>query len=241
MLPVLARRGRMQVQLAEAAAERLVLLVRRAPGRGRRSPGSSISASWISWNAWLPSGRARSTPKISAPMQGVSLRTSIVWYPIGVFLTFCRKPTREDDHERHSCPARRDARSTRPVCRASSPRRSSNIAASWCPNRAPFAKRRTASPPSWRTSAGAIIAERNGAIVGCVMVKLMEDDLYLGRLSVLPDGARPGHRPPPDRGGRGRGAPPRAGGRAAGRAHRADREPAPVHLARLCRDLARGA
>jgi len=34
--------------------------------------------------------------------------------------------------------------------------------------------------------AGAIIAERNGAVVGCVMVKLLEDDLYLGRLAVVP-------------------------------------------------------
>ncbi|WP_422002818.1 GNAT family N-acetyltransferase [Reyranella sp.] len=33
---------------------------------------------------------------------------------------------------------------------------------------------------------GAIVAERNGRIVGCVMVKLMEGDLYLGRLSVVP-------------------------------------------------------
>ncbi|MFO1159711.1 MAG: GNAT family N-acetyltransferase [Reyranellaceae bacterium] len=33
---------------------------------------------------------------------------------------------------------------------------------------------------------GAIIAERNGAVVGCVMVKPMENDLYFGRLSVLP-------------------------------------------------------
>ena len=32
----------------------------------------------------------------------------------------------------------------------------------------------------------AIVAERNGVLVGCVMLKLMEDDLYLGRLSVLP-------------------------------------------------------
>jgi ribosomal protein S18 acetylase RimI-like enzyme len=34
---------------------------------------------------------------------------------------------------------------------------------------------------------GAIVAERNGKMLGCVMVKLMEDDLYFGRLSVLPD------------------------------------------------------
>src|SRR5262249_22339857 len=33
---------------------------------------------------------------------------------------------------------------------------------------------------------GAIIAERNGAVVGCVMVKLLDDDLYFGRLAVVP-------------------------------------------------------
>ncbi len=34
---------------------------------------------------------------------------------------------------------------------------------------------------------GAIIAERNGRMIGCVMVKLEEDDLYFGRLSVVPE------------------------------------------------------
>jgi ribosomal protein S18 acetylase RimI-like enzyme len=34
--------------------------------------------------------------------------------------------------------------------------------------------------------AGAIVAERNGAIVGCVITKMYEGDLYFGRLSVLP-------------------------------------------------------
>jgi ribosomal protein S18 acetylase RimI-like enzyme len=34
--------------------------------------------------------------------------------------------------------------------------------------------------------AGAIIAERNGAVLGCVIVQEMEGDLYFGRLSVLP-------------------------------------------------------
>ena len=29
---------------------------------------------------------------------------------------------------------------------------------------------------------GAILAERNGRILGCVMVQLMDDDLYFGRL-----------------------------------------------------------
>jgi len=34
---------------------------------------------------------------------------------------------------------------------------------------------------------GAIVAERNGRMIGCVMVKLIEDDLYFGRLSVVPE------------------------------------------------------
>jgi len=34
--------------------------------------------------------------------------------------------------------------------------------------------------------AGAIIAEQNGEVVGCVMLKPMEADLYVGRLSVSP-------------------------------------------------------
>ena len=37
--------------------------------------------------------------------------------------------------------------------------------------------------------AGAIIAERSGATLGCVMIQEMEGDLYFGRLSVVP-GAR---------------------------------------------------
>jgi ribosomal protein S18 acetylase RimI-like enzyme len=34
---------------------------------------------------------------------------------------------------------------------------------------------------------GAIVAERNGKIVGCVMTSLLEGDLYFGRLAVLPE------------------------------------------------------
>jgi ribosomal protein S18 acetylase RimI-like enzyme len=34
--------------------------------------------------------------------------------------------------------------------------------------------------------ASAIVAERNGAVAGCVMTKPREGDLYFGRLSVLP-------------------------------------------------------
>ena len=36
------------------------------------------------------------------------------------------------------------------------------------------------------TNSGAIVAERNGRMVGCVMLKLEEGDLYFGRLAVLP-------------------------------------------------------
>ncbi len=34
--------------------------------------------------------------------------------------------------------------------------------------------------------AGAIVAERNGKLIGCVMIHEMEGDLYFGRLAVLP-------------------------------------------------------
>ena len=34
--------------------------------------------------------------------------------------------------------------------------------------------------------AAAIVAERNGTMIGCVMTELLEGDLYFGRLAVLP-------------------------------------------------------
>lgn len=34
---------------------------------------------------------------------------------------------------------------------------------------------------------GAIVAERNGEMIGCVMTEPMEGDLYFGRLAVLPE------------------------------------------------------
>ena len=37
-----------------------------------------------------------------------------------------------------------------------------------------------------RNGSAAIIAEQNGKTVGCVMTKVMEGDLYFGRLSVVP-------------------------------------------------------
>jgi ribosomal protein S18 acetylase RimI-like enzyme len=36
------------------------------------------------------------------------------------------------------------------------------------------------------SGSAAIVAEQNRAIVGCVMIKAMDGDLYFGRLSVLP-------------------------------------------------------
>jgi ribosomal protein S18 acetylase RimI-like enzyme len=38
-----------------------------------------------------------------------------------------------------------------------------------------------------RRGAGAIVAERNGKMVGCVMTKMQEGDMYFGRLAVLPE------------------------------------------------------
>jgi ribosomal protein S18 acetylase RimI-like enzyme len=36
------------------------------------------------------------------------------------------------------------------------------------------------------SGSSAIVAERNGAMLGCVMIELLEGDLYFGRLAVLP-------------------------------------------------------
>ena len=38
-----------------------------------------------------------------------------------------------------------------------------------------------------RKGAGGIVAERNGRMIGCVMTKMLEGDLYFGRLAVLPE------------------------------------------------------
>lgn len=37
-----------------------------------------------------------------------------------------------------------------------------------------------------KSGAGAIVAERNGQVLACVMTELQEGDLYFGRLAVLP-------------------------------------------------------
>jgi ribosomal protein S18 acetylase RimI-like enzyme len=40
--------------------------------------------------------------------------------------------------------------------------------------------------------AGALVAERDGAVLACVMTKALDEDLYFGRLSVLPSARRSG-------------------------------------------------
>ena len=216
----------MQVQLAEAAAERLVLLVAEllVAEEDHQVRHQRVMDFLERLVAQWPGEIDAEDLRADAGRELAHLDRLVSHWR---FLTFAAS-LREKETMSDSLILRAATAVDAPRSPRSSPRRSRNIAAGSCPNRAPSARRRTASPPSSPDESGAIIAERNGEIVGCVMVKLMEDDLYFGRLSVVPDRARPGHRPPPDRGGRGRGAPPRTGRRAAGRAHRAHGKPAPV-------------
>jgi predicted N-acetyltransferase YhbS len=54
------------------------------------------------------------------------------------------------------------------------------------PESGAFAETADAIAAELAKGAGAIVAERNGSIIGCVMTKIEEGDLYFGRLSVLP-------------------------------------------------------
>jgi ribosomal protein S18 acetylase RimI-like enzyme len=54
------------------------------------------------------------------------------------------------------------------------------------PESGAFAETADAIATELHKGAGAIIAGRNGAVLGCVMMQEMEGDLYFGRLSVLP-------------------------------------------------------
>jgi ribosomal protein S18 acetylase RimI-like enzyme len=54
------------------------------------------------------------------------------------------------------------------------------------PESGAFAETAEAIAAELARGADAIVAERNGEMLGCVMVKPMEGDLYFGRLSVLP-------------------------------------------------------
>jgi ribosomal protein S18 acetylase RimI-like enzyme len=54
------------------------------------------------------------------------------------------------------------------------------------PESGAFGETAGAIAAEFENGAGAVIAERNGKALGCVMIQDMEGDLYLGRLSVLP-------------------------------------------------------
>ena len=68
-----------------------------------------------------------------------------------------------------------------------SPQPSSNIAAGSSPSSGAFGETADGIATELAHECGAILAERNGRILGCVMVQLIDDDLYFGRLSVVPE------------------------------------------------------
>ena len=131
----------MQVQLAEAAAERLVLLVASAPGRGRRSPGSPSARHGFPGRsgcraAWRD--RRRRSPRRCT---GVSLRTSIVWYPIGLSSLFAASLREKVTMSDTLIPACRGRRADAPARRRHHRRVVRGISRqAQCPNRAPSAR-----------------------------------------------------------------------------------------------------
>jgi ribosomal protein S18 acetylase RimI-like enzyme len=81
----------------------------------------------------------------------------------------------------------------RAATRADAPALAATIAAAFeqyrgklVPESGAFRETAEAIAAELEKGAGAIIAERNGAMLGCVIVQEMEGDLYFGRLSVLP-------------------------------------------------------
>ncbi len=54
------------------------------------------------------------------------------------------------------------------------------------PESGAFGETADAIAAEFARGAGAIVAERNGVVIGCVMTKIEDGDLYFGRLSVLP-------------------------------------------------------
>jgi ribosomal protein S18 acetylase RimI-like enzyme len=55
------------------------------------------------------------------------------------------------------------------------------------PESSAFKETPEAIAAQFRDGAGAIIAERDGKVLGCVMTEPLEGDLYFGRLAVLPE------------------------------------------------------
>src|SRR5262249_25514850 len=82
----------------------------------------------------------------------------------------------------------------RPATEADAPRLAATIAAAFAqyrgklvPESGAFGETTEGIAAELAKGAGAIVAERNGVMLGCVMTKVMEGDLDFGRLSVVPD------------------------------------------------------
>ena len=82
----------------------------------------------------------------------------------------------------------------RPATEADAPRLAATIAAAFAqyrgklvPESGAFGETASGIAAELAKGAGAIVAERNGEMLGCVMTKVLEGDLYFGRLSVMPE------------------------------------------------------
>ena len=82
----------------------------------------------------------------------------------------------------------------RPATEADAPRLAATIASAFAqyrgklvPESGAFRETAEGIAAELAKDAGAIVAERNGEMLGCVMTKVMEGDLYFGRLAVVPD------------------------------------------------------
>jgi ribosomal protein S18 acetylase RimI-like enzyme len=81
----------------------------------------------------------------------------------------------------------------RPATVADAPALAATIAAAFAqyrgrlvPESSAFRETREAVARQLADGSGAIVAERNGQMIGCVMTEILEGDLYFGRLAVLP-------------------------------------------------------
>ena len=86
-----------------------------------------------------------------------------------------------------------DTPALRPATIADAPAIAATIAAAFAqyrgklvPESGAFGETADAIAAELKKGAGAIVAERNGEMLGCVITSLLEGDLYFGRLSVLP-------------------------------------------------------
>ena len=107
MLGAGARRGRMKVQLAEAAAERLVLLVGEllVAEKDHQIVHQRVMDLLEDLVAERP-GEIDAEDLRTDHRRELAHLDGLVSH--WLFLTYEAKPTRESDHERHPCPARRD-------------------------------------------------------------------------------------------------------------------------------------